>query len=305
MTLSELDALPAEAADLARRIDAGELLGATRNLVAIGSMLATIASNGSSSDTLASVIGYFHRTRGRETCAVANGLALLAADLPAVRPGKVLERRAAWFDTASRRWNQAIAAAARQVIPAGATVVAFDYSSVVATVLGEGQAHEQWQIVIPESRALGGGWPFIEELGADRITGLVPDAALARTIRCADAVLIGAESVFGDGSCHNTVGSLTAAICADHLDVPLHVATPLLKYASTQALPPPESAGARDFGDLVGQLPGVLTMQPENERVAPELIRSYLTEQGVVAPDGFRAAARAALDVFGRELAAV
>jgi hypothetical protein len=303
MTSSDIDALPPEAADLARRLARGELLGATRNLVAIGSMLAAIAANGTSPDTLASVIGYFHRTRGQETCAVANGLALLAADLPSDEPGPILERRADWFETASRRWNDVIAAAAREIIPVGATVVAFDYSSVVAAVLRQGQDHARWRIVIPESRPLGGGRPFVEELGPNRIARFVSDAALARTIRDADVVLIGAETVFADGSCHNTVGSLTAAICADHLEVPLFVATPLLKFAPAEDLPAPESAGVRDFGDLVGPLPWVLTMQPENERVPPGLIRAYLTEQGMVAPDGFKSEAVAAFRAFRRELA--
>lgn len=279
MNVPDITTLPAEAAELAHRMHAGEQLGAMRNLTSIGSVLATVASQHGDSDALDRVIEYFRRTRGSVTQAVANGLDLLAHDLPADGTAACLERRASWLQEANDRWNLAIAEAAIDAIGQHATVVAFDYSSVVSAVLQHGHDRRGWRIVVPESRALDGGRPFVDELGPVAISSVVPDVAMGRSIRDADAVLIGAETFFADGSCHNTLGSLTAALCAAQLQTAFHVATPLLKYAGA-TVAASECSGSRDFADRFGRVPGADTLQPENERVPGELITSYFTEVG-------------------------
>ena len=304
MSAPSINGLPPVAADLAQRLEAGEMLGATRNLVAIGNVLATVAATYDDQSVLHRAVDYFRSTRGREARAVANGLDLLTAALPPGDLAACLERRANWFSSASDRWTRDITSAAIARIGDGARVIAFDYSSVVAAVLHQGYQQQRWRIIVPESRALDGGRPYLEDLGSQVVSSVVPDAALGRETAAADVVLIGAETCFEDGSCHNTLGSLTAALCARHFEVPFLVVTPLLKFAGKGA-PSAEGSGERDFGQRFGAVPGVLMTQPENERVPAELITTYLTEMGEVAPEQLAETAERALQVSAAELLSV
>jgi ribose 1,5-bisphosphate isomerase len=292
VTTTDLDLLPPAALELVHRIEAGQLLGATRNVVAIGELLADLAHEHISPAELGSVIRYFQDTRGAESQAVANGLDLLTEgwqqlDADPVGLAVRLRARADWFAQASGRWSEAITSSAGAVFEDGARIVAFDYSSIVATLLAVRGPEVGWRVTIPESRALEGGRPYLEELPSALVDMVVPDVALGRAIRDADVVVIGAESCYADGSCHNTVGSLTAALCAESVGTPFYVATPLLKYCA--ATPVPESSGQRDFADLFGPVAGVDTVLPENERVPAELITGYLTERGQLRPSDLAA----------------
>lgn len=285
MSRSDTDGdLPAAAAELANRIATGELLGATRNVVAIGKMLGEVAAHDGSDLALVNrVVDYFQATRGCETRAVANGLELLTHGLGETDVAQELRRRAAWFASTVENWNGQIAATALKTLGENVRVVAYDYSSVVAAVLRAGCSQRSWQVVVPESRTLDGGRPYVTELAGRGLAAVVPDAALARATRDADAVLLGAETLFADGSCHNTLGSLTAAVCAGHWHVPVYVATSLLKFAGEDK-EADEASGTRDFAAQYGAVPGVRTSQPENERIPGELITAYITELGILQP---------------------
>src|SRR5699024_6229646 len=86
------------------------------------------------------------------------------------------------------------------------------------------------EVYIPESRVIDGGKPFVKPfVTAGHKVHFIADAAMLTVIRKIDAVLIGAETFYPDGSAFNTVGSDLLAEISDLYDVPYYVLTPFLK----------------------------------------------------------------------------
>ncbi len=243
------------------------------------------------------LIDYFLSTRGRFTVAVANSFALLRNQLEDLRAS---ERRLEEVTQALHDFSRqleldredrlyAVAAAGAAHLAEANCLLLYDYSSTVFRVVAAlVKGNENLKLVVPESRTCNGGLPILRqglELGCN--VQLIPDVTLAHTMPTCDAVLVGVETFFSDGSFTNTVGSLTTAIVASHFAVPFYAVTDLTKAdlsGSTQTQP------QRDFTEpLVGQddlshEDGVETLYAPLERVPAELVTAYITEKGVVEP---------------------
>lgn len=114
-------------------------------------------------------------------------------------------------------------------------------------------------------------------------------------MRNCDAVLVGVETFFNDGSFTNTVGSLTTAVVASHFAVPFYAVTDLTKADLTggqEAQPQRVFAQPlKNQNDLVDQGRIETTYSPL-ERVPARLVTAFVTEKGFVEPAGIWSAAQ-------------
>jgi translation initiation factor 2B subunit (eIF-2B alpha/beta/delta family) len=148
-------------------------------------------------------------------------------------------------------------------------------------------------LVIPEARSLNGGLRFLEGLqGSTLPVEFVPDAAIATAVKGCDLALIGAETIGADGSCYNTVGSLSVALACDYWRVPLYVPSTLIKL-DTRTLfgyqRPMPALDQHRLSPLTADWPATLrsrakVLSPDLDCVPPTLIAAYITEVGVLPP---------------------
>lgn len=290
-----IDNLPAEAQPIARAMANGEMLGAARNIDAILEVLESVARHAGddAAEYVREVARHYRATRGAESAAVTNVLELLMAGLPerglaawvAAFGARMKQRQAEWLDEMAKAAVEALADAH--------TLLAYDYSSSVAEVLRRKcQRDPEVELLIPESRTLDGGRPYVAELNGlpGRITFL-SDGAIGQMTRRADVVLEGVETLCEDGSFYNTIGSLTCAVCAAHYDVPYYAVTSTLKIARGVSPDDVEAGAPRRFAETYGELPGAGTEYVENEWVPASLVSGVITERGLLAPDQVRSAA--------------
>lgn len=244
-------------------------------------------------------------TRGRDAPLVANAIAWLLASL-SVMAGDNLHRRLSelaeqWAFKAHKRRLDLVEKAVCLLPEAGAFVT-FDYSSTVAAIIVA--LHERGlrpRPIVPESRAIAGGRPYLEQfLDAGIDLSYVLDVAIDQVLERADAVLLGCESLRCDGSLVNTVGSLPLAKLARLRGVPVYACTDLYKldfrsYAGEFPQPAVHSFDRILMSGInVPSRRTVDTTGVELEIVSPELVTSFLTEFGPVVP--------AAVHRFGRSV---
>lgn len=289
-----LDDLPAEALPLARAMENGEMLGAARNIETIVEILGFVArdADGDAAAAVAEAATYYQRTRGAETAAVANALELLLADLPDNDVVSWLDSFDAQLTQLQEDWLAALTDTAMDVLADARIIMAYDYSSTVAHILQRKvEADPDVKILIPESRTLDGGMPYVTELAeVSADVTFLSDGAIAQLMKRADAVLEGVETLCEDGSFFNTIGSLTCAVCAQHYDVPYYAATSMLKIARGADPATFEAGSPRRFADTYGDVAGANTEYVENELVPAELVTGVITERGLLAPSEVAAA---------------
>ncbi len=113
------------------------------------------------------------------------------------------------------------------------------------------------------------GRSLAEDLRAEGLDVVVlEDGDVIRTLEGSSLVLVGADTVYEDGSVENKIGTRQLAEAAQRIGVRLVVACELLKLA-------PALAGVEDEPDLRDITP-------------PELVDRIVTEEGAVPPDEVR-----------------
>jgi translation initiation factor 2B subunit (eIF-2B alpha/beta/delta family) len=121
------------------------------------------------------------------------------------------------------------------------------------------------RVVCTVSDPVGEGRAFAEELAAAGLaTDLVADEDAAHAVGTVDLLLLGADTVFRDGSLVNKIRTHGLAKAAAKAKVPVVVACEVLKLAPDDPY------------------------EPDEERVdltPPSLIASYATEEGIFAPE--------------------
>jgi ribose 1,5-bisphosphate isomerase len=130
----------------------------------------------------------------------------------------------------------------------------------------EALVHAQVErVVCTVSEPVGEGRRFSEELAATGLaTDLVADEDAAHAAATVDLLLLGADTVFRDGSLVNKIKTNGLATAAKKAGVPVVVACEVLKLAPVDPY------------------------EPDEERVdltPPSLIDRYATEEGIFAPD--------------------
>jgi len=111
------------------------------------------------------------------------------------------------------------------------------------------------------------GRRLAEELRGEGLAAeLVDDGDVLDALASASLVLVGADTVYEDGSCKNKIGTRPLAEAAQGLGVPVVVACEVLKFAPIQA---PEAADEPDLRDVT----------------PAELVDRIVTEEGTLPPE--------------------
>ena len=219
----------------------------------------------------------------------AVGAVVLAASqkapsgLPAMRRAASAQGRQivdSW-DKASRR----IVRHAERTLPRGA-IMTHSYSATTFAVL-ERLASRGSPIIVTESAPLNEGRTvarLLARLGVP--VTLIADAQAAAFTPEAEAVLVGADTVFANGAVVNKVGTCALALLARNARIPFYVATETLKVASGR----PETAQRAPEE----KQPGLAIPAVYFDLTPPRLVTALITEEGVFAPKEIRPLARRA-----------
>jgi ribose 1,5-bisphosphate isomerase len=171
-------------------------------------------------------------------------------------------------------------------------LLTFDYSSTVMAILKRvADSGKTLELVVPESRCLDGGRPIVNGATAMGHTAVfIVDFAFTSFLRNADAVLFGAETLFANGDCWNTVGSYPIVSLASRSDIPCYVASELLKIDVTSFGGEPRPMRDHDFSKVL-DYPGsfdhpdkVSVVGPDLDLVPASMISAYISDVGLLPP---------------------
>jgi len=282
---------PPDAATMAALLDIVDegVLGASRHVGLSMDLVARLADEGPRGTAwrvAEETARFVAEVRGEGAPIVANALAWQTAGIAELpegeRAGALAARVDAWSTAARDRRDRLVRAAVAALADCRAPLV-FDYSSTVSDIVVALAARGLERIVVPESRAIDGGRPYLRDFAALGVPlHVLPDAASEHAAALSDAMLIGAESVTADGGVVNTIGSVPHARAARAAGVPVYGAADLFKVGAIASADWP-APPLRRYPALEGEI-AVDSRAPELEIVPPSLLTALLTEVGPVSP---------------------
>jgi translation initiation factor 2B subunit (eIF-2B alpha/beta/delta family) len=180
---------------------------------------------------------------------------------------RLIQEEAQALDDARRRAAASITIQLRERLN-GATVMTHSASGTVREAF---QQSEPAKVVCTVSEPVGEGRAFAEEWRAAGLdTELVEDAEAPDRLSDASILLLGADTVFRDGTLCNKVGTIPLAKAASEAGIPTIVAAEVIKLA------PVPGSQAPELADIERSL---------FELVPPELITEVVTEEGPFTPE--------------------
>jgi translation initiation factor 2B subunit (eIF-2B alpha/beta/delta family) len=180
---------------------------------------------------------------------------------------RVIQEEAQALDDARRRAAASITIQLRERLD-GATVLTHSASGTVREAF---QQTKPAKVICTVSEPVGEGRAFADEwrdAGFD--VELVEDADAPSRAADVTLLLIGADTVFRDGTICNKVGTIPLAKAAVDAGVPVVVAAEVIKLA------PVPGSQAPELADIERSL---------FELVSPDLITEVVTEEGIFPPD--------------------
>lgn len=176
-----------------------------------------------------------------------------------------------------------------RVLPSGGRILTISYSSTVTGVLKELKRRgKKFEVVVMESRPMLEGRRTAQELVRARIrTTIIADAALGEYARKVDVAVVGADTVYSDGSTVNKVGTFPLAVCCRELRKPLFVLTDSSKITT-------EHSGSFTIeekmpGELLrGRYPGLAVKNFYFELTPAKYITAIVSEKGIFSPHTMR-----------------
>jgi translation initiation factor 2B subunit (eIF-2B alpha/beta/delta family) len=184
---------------------------------------------------------------------------------------RVVQEEARALDDARRRAAASITIQLRERLD-GATVITHSASGTVREAF---QQTRPARIICTVSEPVGEGREFADEWrSAGYDVELVDDEKAPARVADTSLLLIGADTVFRDGTICNKVGTIPLAKAAADAGVPTIVAAEVIKVA------PVPGSQAPEFADIERSL---------FELVPPELISEVVTEEGTFTPDNIAA----------------
>jgi ribose 1,5-bisphosphate isomerase len=197
----------------------------------------------------------------------------VAAELRELGRGP-LPIRSATIERWARRWELRLSAEERQVVRVAsrklrpyARLLLFSHSSVVRrAVVARGRRGPPLEVTVLRSRPGSEAFDLVSRLRSAGIDlALRPDRSIASALRRSDLVVVGADSVYRDGSLLHKVGTRRLAESARRAKVPLVV------VAGGSKLVP--SAPPRNLKGYLGY-----------DRTPARLVGAYWTDRGAVRP---------------------
>ncbi len=299
-----LPKLPEQAQEIVEVMNRGETLGASRNIRQINEVFIRTAKHWKGADPEALVgaiqdtADYYIQNRGKNTPAIGNAINKVLFGISDLQ-GDSIEQVTAFLEEKCLEYNQKsihnvamIARLGANLLESAEVILAYDYSSSMMAVLKElAERGHQKRILIPESRDLDGGRPIVKESTAvGHTVDFVIDMATSYFIKDVDAVLIGAETIFANGGCWNTIGSFCMAVLADYYKIPFYVPTELIKIdpnsfkGMNKEIKFDDYSSLLDYPDSFDKPDLISVTAPALDFVPPELITAFITETGVINP---------------------
>ncbi|MEM4389156.1 MAG: S-methyl-5-thioribose-1-phosphate isomerase [Candidatus Micrarchaeia archaeon] len=186
-------------------------------------------------------------------------------------------------------------------IPQGATVITHCHSSTVMAVLK--RAHELGKsidVIACETRPKYQGHITARELrDAGVPVTLIVDSAMKSFIRDAHIALVGADAISATGDLYNKIGTSVLALVAHHAGVPFYSAAELHKFDPLTMWGTMETIEERAAEEIAGgpEFKGVRVRNPAFDVTPAEHIHAYITEMGVIPPQGLLSFVRHAFPV--------
>ncbi len=300
--------LPEEAKEAFDAIVEQRVLGAGNHISMVGNMIASIVERGvrerrtaaSVIENITEVADYFIATRGEASQAVSNAIRLMVHNIKDYKEWD-MDKAAEAILAAKDSYAGTAAAAIEKCVAYGVrlakdmnTIFVYDYSSTVEKFLRRlGENKKSYYIYIAESRVIDGGRPFVKacQEAGHRIK-FIPEASMMYFLKDCDGAFMGAETFYPDGTGFNTTGSDIVGLICKHYGIPLYFLTPMIKVDIR-----PVAGGRKNlvFDDLKKKLSAswgedirtedIDFMTPELIGVAPEFIRAFITEEGII-PSG-------------------
>ncbi len=300
--------LPEEVREAFDSIVEQRVLGAGNHISMIGDMIAAIVERGVREHRLAAsviediveVTDYFIATRGEASQAVSNAIRLMVHNIRNYN-GWDMDKAAEAILSVKDSYAGTAAAATEKCVAYGVklandmeNIFVYDYSSTVEKFLRRlAENQKQYQIYIAESRVIDGGKPFVKacQEAGHRIK-FIPEASMMYYLKECDGAFMGAETFYPDGTGFNTTGSDIVGLICKYYGIPLYFLTPMIKVDIR-----PVTGGRKNlvFDDLKEKLSAswggdikteeIDFVTPELIGVAPEFIRAFITEEGII-PSG-------------------
>lgn len=284
------------------------ILGASAHIALIGDMIEAIARQGTQLDRPAGetvadikrVAQFFVETRGKASRAVRNAILLMihgideCSGLSAREAEKRIVSAKDDYAQGAARATELCVSYAVELASDMERIFVFDYSSTVDRFLARlTQEGRRRVIVIPESRVIDGGRPFVKTcVEAGHRVRFVPDAAMLDALRGCDAAFMGAETFFPDGTGFNTLGSDVVGVLCEHLGVPLYFITPLVKLDTRPVYGKSKQVVYDDLTEKLSSsweddvdVDDIDFVVPELVGVPAHQIKAFITERGVI-PSG-------------------
>ncbi|GAB2027816.1 eIF2B alpha/beta/delta subunit family protein [Lactovum odontotermitis] len=279
------------------------VLGASNHIKMISDMIESIADEclekGCDFEETRSRIwklaSYFVQTRGEASQAISNAIYLMLHGIDELVASDPLSKNIAAIIQTK---DQYLAESKKNVETAVSFAVnlsenfehlfIYDYSSSVEKFIKKLPSKKH--IYIAESRCINGGAPFIESLKASGHTlHFFPDAACMYYLKKCEAVFMGAETIYPDGTGFNTTGSDMVGLICDYLKLPLYFITTLVKLdfrplsgrAKNLVVNNLEDVLKEDLSSDYGKFDIDFTC-PELIAVPASHIKGYITERGII-----------------------
>jgi len=162
-------------------------------------------------------------------------------------------------------------------------VVTISWSSTVFSILKELRPE---LVIVSESRPnMEGRITAIRLAESDIKVSFFVDSVLPSLVKGADFVIIGADTLYPDGSIVNKIGSFSLALSAKYFNIPFYVASHTLKLKLKEEKDDniEEYHSIDEVWNITDK--NIKVFNPYFEKVPSELITCYFTEKGYLSKD--------------------
>jgi len=305
--MSQLDIdnrLTTDAIELLKPIMREDNLGATSFVRQMADLFCDYAERRneiSSTELISEILAigdFLIETRGANTPVIANAVGILLSELRSRPPntvsdvGDLMRSKRHEYILLADLSREKIMSHGQRLLGGFDVILTFDYSSTVMAILKcVAENGKSLKLIIPESRCLDGGRPIVNGATAMGHSAVfVVDLAFPNLLRRADAVLFGAETMFANGDCWNTVGSYPIVSFAHRWGIPCYVASELLKIelASFGGEPRPmrnhDFSKVLDYPNSFDHPDRVSIVGHDLDLVPASMICGYITDEGILPP---------------------
>jgi len=198
-----------------------------------------------------------------------------------------LVRKIKEYKNEQRRAIDRIGQIGSRRIEDGDTILTHCNSKTALAVLLEAAKTKDIHVVCTETRPRNQGYITARELAKAGVpVTLIIDSAVRRTMKEleVDKVIVGADTVYSNGSIINKIGTSQVALVAQESKVPVLCACETLKFAPQTLMGELIEIEERDVGEIRKPMKGVKMLNPAFDVTPPGYIDVIVTEDGIIPP---------------------